>query len=70
VEEEFVKNICNKIKALHPDLILVQQNVCRLAQDILSEAGICIIQNVKEKNLRRISRFGFFQKWPPCFNGK
>ena len=56
VEEEFVKNICNKVKALKPDLILVGHNVCRLAQDILSEAGICVIQNVKEKNLRRISR--------------
>ena len=56
VEEEFVKNICNKVKALQPDLILVGQNVCRLAQDILAEAGICVIQNVKEKNLRRIAR--------------
>ena len=56
VEEETVKNICNKIKALHPDLILVGQNVCRLAQDILVDAGICVIQNVKEKNLERISR--------------
>ena len=56
VEEETVKNICNKIKALHPDLILVGQNVCRLAQDILVEAGICVIQNVKEKNLERISQ--------------
>ena len=26
-EEEFVKNICNKIKALKPDLILVRQYV-------------------------------------------
>ena len=56
VEEEFVKNICNKVKALKPDLILVGHNVCRLAQDILSGAGICVIQNVKEKNLKRISR--------------
>lgn len=56
VEEEFVKNICNKVKALSPDLILVGQNVCRLAQDILTEAGICVIQNVKEKNLKRIAR--------------
>ena len=35
---------------------MVGQNVCRLAQDILAEAGICVIQNVKEKNLRRIAR--------------
>ena len=57
VEEESVKNICNKIKALQPDLILVGENVCRLAQDILVEAGICVIQNVKEKNLVRIAQF-------------
>ena len=58
VEEESIKNICNKIKALQPDLILVGENVCRLAQDILVQAGICVIQNVKEKNLGRIA--GFF----------
>ena len=59
VEEESIKNICNKIKALQPDLILVGENVCRLAQDILVQAGICVVQNVKEKNLGRIA--GFFK---------
>ncbi len=56
VEAEYVKNVCNKIQSLKPDLILVQEKVCRLVQDKLAEAGICLVQNVNVKNLRRISR--------------
>ncbi len=56
VEEEFVKNICKKITSLSPDLILVGENIVRKAQDQLANAGISVIQNVKKKNLQRISR--------------
>lgn len=56
-EEEFVKNICNKIKALEPDLILVGKSIVRGAQDELVKAGISVIQNVKEKNLIRVAKF-------------
>lgn len=57
VEEEYVKKICSKIMSYYPKLILVEQSVCRLAQDILAEANVAVVQNVKSKVLRRVSRF-------------
>ena len=42
-----------RIAALEPDLVLVQRNVSRLAQEYLREKGITLVLNVKPSVLER-----------------
>lgn len=55
-EKEFIQKQVHKILLLKPDVIVVQQSVCRLAQDLLREEGISLILNVKPSILQRLSR--------------
>ncbi|XP_025836877.1 1-phosphatidylinositol 3-phosphate 5-kinase isoform X2 [Agrilus planipennis] len=55
-EHEYLRNIVARIVALQPNLVLVQKNVSRLAQDLLREQGVTLIMNVKQSVLERISR--------------
>lgn len=45
-----------RIAALQPDIVLVQRNVSRLAQDFLRQFKIVLIQNVKQTVMERLSR--------------
>lgn len=56
-EGEFLKHSVAKIAALHPDIILVEKTVSRLAQDFLLEEGITLVYNLKLSVMERLSRF-------------
>ncbi|XP_044763369.1 1-phosphatidylinositol 3-phosphate 5-kinase [Coccinella septempunctata] len=54
-EHEYLRNVCARIIALQPDIVMVQRNVSRLAQDFLREKGITLVHNVKQSVLDRLS---------------
>ncbi|XP_045464624.1 1-phosphatidylinositol 3-phosphate 5-kinase [Harmonia axyridis] len=54
-EHEYLRNVCARIVALKPDIVMIQRNVSRLAQDFLREKGITLIHNVKQSILERLS---------------
>ncbi|KAL5017949.1 hypothetical protein ScPMuIL_003671 [Solemya velum] len=56
-EGEFLKHSVAKIAALHPDIILVEKTVSRLAQNFLLEEGITLVYNLKLSVMERLSRF-------------
>lgn len=45
-----------RIAAMGPDLVLVQRNVSRLAQERLLQLGISLVLNVKPRVLERVAR--------------
>lgn len=45
-----------RIVALRPDIILVQRNVSRLAQDLLRDQGMTLVLNIKQNVLERLAR--------------
>lgn len=55
-EHEYLRHVANRIIALQPDLVLVQRNVSRLAQDILRDQGVTLVLNVKQRILERVAR--------------
>lgn len=44
-----------RIVALQPDVVMVQKNVSRLAQDLLRDQGLTLILNVKQSILERLA---------------
>ncbi|CAH1155707.1 unnamed protein product [Phaedon cochleariae] len=55
-EHEYLRHVAARIVALQPDVVIVQKNVSRLAQDMLREHNITLVQNVKQTVLERLSR--------------
>ncbi|KAI5754029.1 hypothetical protein M8J77_005179 [Diaphorina citri] len=55
-ETEYLRNVVARISALKPDIVLVQRNVARLAQESLQQLGITLVLNVKTTVLERIAR--------------
>ncbi|KAL1464236.1 hypothetical protein WDU94_003902 [Cyamophila willieti] len=55
-EAEYLRNVVARISALKPDIVLVQRNVARLAQESLQMLGITLVLNVKTTVLERIAR--------------
>lgn len=51
-----MRHVVARIVALQPNIILVQRNVSRLAQDLLRQHAITLVHNVKQTVLERISR--------------
>lgn len=51
-----MRNVAARIVALQPNIILVQRNVSRLAQDLLREHKITLVLNVKLSLLERLAR--------------
>lgn len=47
-EEEFFKNLTNRIKRRDPDIVISQCGVAHIAKKLLHDAGITLIINVKE----------------------
>ncbi|KAL8580115.1 hypothetical protein ACOMHN_061229 [Nucella lapillus] len=56
-EREFLKNSVAKIVAFHPNIVVVEKSVSRLAQEYLLEAGITLVFNVKQMVMERLARF-------------
>ncbi|KAI8907211.1 hypothetical protein EDD86DRAFT_192392 [Gorgonomyces haynaldii] len=55
-EREHVVNLCARLHALKPDLILVQKSVSRIALDYFLEHNLTVVQNVKISLLEAIAR--------------
>lgn len=55
-EHEYLRHVAARIVALQPDVVLVQKNVSRLAQDMLRQNNITLVHNVKQTVLDRLSR--------------
>ncbi|KAL1517363.1 hypothetical protein ABEB36_001133 [Hypothenemus hampei] len=55
-EQEYLRHAVARIVTLQPQVVLVQKNISRLAQDMLRQHGITLIHNVKRTVLERLSR--------------
>nr|XP_023014888.1 1-phosphatidylinositol 3-phosphate 5-kinase isoform X1 [Leptinotarsa decemlineata]XP_023014889.1 1-phosphatidylinositol 3-phosphate 5-kinase isoform X1 [Leptinotarsa decemlineata] len=55
-EHEYLRHVAARIVALQPNVVLVQKNVSRLAQDMLRLHNITLVHNVKQSVLERLSR--------------
>ncbi|XP_046687146.1 putative 1-phosphatidylinositol 3-phosphate 5-kinase, partial [Homalodisca vitripennis] len=55
-EQEYLRHTVARIAAMAPDLVLVQRNVSRLAQENLLRLGISLVLNVKPSVLDRVAR--------------
>lgn len=55
-EQEYLRHTVARIAAMTPDLVLVQRNVSRLAQESLLRLGISLVLNVKPQVLERVAR--------------
>ena len=55
-EESYLKIMVSKIKVLGPDLVLVQKGAARQVQNMLQEAGVSLVINVKPEVLQRVAR--------------
>ena len=55
-EREYLRNLVGRIAALHPQVLLVERNVSGLAVEMLQQAGITVVYNVKESVLAAVAR--------------
>ncbi|CAH1099797.1 unnamed protein product [Psylliodes chrysocephalus] len=55
-EYEYLRNVAARIVALRPNVVLVQKNISRLAQDMLRQHNVTLVHNVKQSVLERLSR--------------
>ncbi|XP_046386822.1 1-phosphatidylinositol 3-phosphate 5-kinase isoform X2 [Ischnura elegans] len=54
-EHDYLKNAVARIASLQPDLLLVEKNVSRLAQDFLLDLGVTLVTNMKVSVLDRVA---------------
>jgi len=55
-EENAIKEVCNDIIALKPDLVVTEKGVSDLAQHYLQKAGISVLRRVRKTDNNRIAR--------------
>jgi len=55
-QNEYLKNIVNKIEKVKPDLVLVSSNVPYRIQEILAKNERTLVMKMKPKSLKRIAR--------------
>eukprot|EP00036_Acanthoecidae_sp_10tr_P018718 CAMPEP_0206303226 /NCGR_PEP_ID=MMETSP0106_2-20121207/9126_1 /ASSEMBLY_ACC=CAM_ASM_000206 /TAXON_ID=81532 /ORGANISM="Acanthoeca-like sp., Strain 10tr" /LENGTH=1719 /DNA_ID=CAMNT_0053734011 /DNA_START=177 /DNA_END=5336 /DNA_ORIENTATION=- len=55
-EEEYLQSIVAKILALRPSVVLVGRSVARIAQDLLRDAGVALVVNVKPTAMEYVAR--------------
>ncbi|KAG8233389.1 hypothetical protein J437_LFUL013169 [Ladona fulva] len=54
-EYDYLKNAVARIASLQPDLLLVEKNVSRLAQEFLLDLGVTLVTNLKVSVLDRVA---------------
>ncbi|RWS02330.1 Csa-PIP kinase-like protein [Dinothrombium tinctorium] len=72
-ERNYLQSVVNRIAEYNPDIVVVHQTVARKAQEMLLDAGITLVTNVKEAVLERLAMFTGaeivrsldFQRYPP-----
>eukprot|EP00795_Rhopilema_esculentum_P013781 gene13781-4710_t len=55
-EYEFLKKFIARIVSLKPNIVLVEKTVARVAQNMLLEAGITLVHNIKSNVMENIAR--------------
>ena len=55
-EQEYLRNLVNRIVALRPTVLLVQRHVAGLALHMLEKAGITVVYNIKDSVLAAVAR--------------
>lgn len=55
-EYAFLSNFVKRVLALKPNLILVEKNVARVAQDMLLAGGVTLVHNIKAQTMENIAR--------------
>ncbi|VDN28137.1 unnamed protein product [Gongylonema pulchrum] len=55
-ESEYLRNQVDRMLSHRPSLVLVERNVAGLAVQMLLEAGITLVSNIKSRVLQRIAR--------------
>jgi len=58
IEEDYLRQFCDEIIALKPDVVLTTKGCVDLAQHFLQDAGISVIRRVKKWELNRIAKAG------------
>lgn len=53
----YITNLVSRLISLEPDVVVVGDTVCGLAEKLLEEANITVISNVKPQAVERISRY-------------
>jgi len=56
IEEEYIKNACDHIIAVKPDVVITEKGVSDLAQHYLVKHGITAIRRVRKSDNNRIAR--------------
>ncbi|KAJ3096281.1 1-phosphatidylinositol-3-phosphate 5-kinase [Phlyctochytrium bullatum] len=55
-EREYMKNLMSRILALKPTVVIVERTVARIALELLLEANIVVIHNMKPSTIEAIAR--------------
>lgn len=56
IEEEYIKNLCDEIIVLKPDVVLCEKGCSDLAQHFLQKAGISVLRRNKKWEMSRLGR--------------
>lgn len=56
IEEEYIKNICDKIISFKPDLVMTEKGISDLAQHYLVKADITCLRRLKKTDNVRVGR--------------
>jgi len=56
LEEEYVKNLCDDVLKVNPDLVITEKGVSDLAQHFLVKAGVTVLRRVRKTDNNRIAR--------------
>ena len=56
LEEEFIKDMCAKIIALKPDVVITEKGLSDLAQHFLIKANISCIRRIRKTDNNRVAR--------------
>jgi hypothetical protein len=54
-EEEYMRNWVDRIRSFQPDIIVIEESITGVALNMLLEAGITVITNVKESVMHRLA---------------
>lgn len=55
-EREWIRNLVGRIVALNPNVLLAERNVSGSALQLLQEAGVTVVSNIKESVLAAVAR--------------
>lgn len=53
----YITNLVSRLVSLEPDIIVVGDTVCQLAEALLEEANITVLSNTKPQVIERLSRY-------------